>query len=702
MSDDGNKRVDSTPQGNGRPEAPQWLFDNISEASKNARKMYFVLLGFITYCSLAVLNTSDRELVLNDAVMLPLVSIELPLTAFLIAAPLLSLSVFLFFQLYLARLRGMIDTLRNDHAPVPKRRLYPWILNSAEDPEEGLTGWLQKLVVSVSLWWLLPSVLGLFALLSVKTHQQALSYLLAFCTVGGALLVVFFWRRFESRNHLVGPLLLLTVAILFGALQTFYVIPNAHSGIPWPDPIAKRIGENEGTLHKFLRRLVSVDISYNVLVEEPKFGKDRVPWVNLKQARLEGANMTATVLQRADLREARLDGAYMERSNLAGALLEGANLDGAILYNADLTRADLRGASLRDAKLREADLRGANLAGADLTGAELRYATLIGANFDHADLTDADLLYADASGATFRETLLCNADLRYVNLADATLIYSNLYDAKLQGANFRDMTMRKVYMVGANGVSAIDLLQAKSLYSLIADPGIIEALQVERPELLDQDLELLWHYKLQGVLRDEGLYYGPIDGRFGPVTREGLTRLQQRHKLDVTGRLDSSTRAKIELMAAQRNIQYLPSLGTEFQHGLDTVDMRFAELQETLQQHGFLGNVRLENLETAVQNAEFLEAVARFQAAMGLIPDGTLGPQSAKKLLAVHSGTAKPIMSVEDAQTLLRNHGAYQGEVTSSYNVDFEQALIQFQGEHCLVPDGRIRAETATILSVTP
>ena len=142
--DSGRKQQGRTAQ------AFTWLFENISEASKNGRALYFLLFGCLGYFTLAVLNTPDRSVVLNDAVKLPLLDIELPLTAFFVTAPIMALILFVFFQLYLNRLHGLVGAVR-EYAQTPRRRLYPWMLNIAEDPEPGFVGSLQKFVVTFSL-----------------------------------------------------------------------------------------------------------------------------------------------------------------------------------------------------------------------------------------------------------------------------------------------------------------------------------------------------------------------------------------------------------------------------------------------------------------------------------------------------------------------------------------------------------------------
>lgn len=88
-------------------------------------------------------------------------------------------------------------------------------------------------------------------------------------------------------------------------------------------------------------------------------------------------------------------------AKLAGADLAGADLRGADLSEADLSRADLT----------KADLTGAILIGACLAGASLFSTSLKDTNLTEADFCRADLRHADLRGATCKRTAFRGADL---------------------------------------------------------------------------------------------------------------------------------------------------------------------------------------------------------------------------------------------------------------------------------------------------
>lgn len=122
-----------------------------------------------------------------------------------------------------------------------------------------------------------------------------------------------------------------------------------------------------------------------------------------------GCNLYGKVLTKVDLRMAKL---------------KGANLFGATLTNKDLTGADLTNAFLK-----KADLDGAILVSVDLSHSNMIDAKVRGANLSNAKMVSANLYRAD-----FTESNLTNVDF-----TDATLAYANLSFADLSGANLKNV-----------------------------------------------------------------------------------------------------------------------------------------------------------------------------------------------------------------------------------------------------------------------
>lgn len=92
-----------------------------------------------------------------------------------------------------------------------------------------------------------------------------------------------------------------------------------------------------------------------------------VAWVDLSNARLEGAKLLRANLQNVSFMGSALRSNYFWEANLKRSTFSGANLMGSSLSYADLRGAYLMNANLFGANLRGANLRGANLRDANLT-----------------------------------------------------------------------------------------------------------------------------------------------------------------------------------------------------------------------------------------------------------------------------------------------------------------------------------------------
>ena len=120
--------------------------------------------------------------------------------------------------------------------------------------------------------------------------------------------------------------------------------------------------------------------------------------VDLRGARLQGANFDQAHLQNVDLDGARLQGVNFFMAHLQGASLVDTQLKEADLPFAQLQNSVLERAQLQEANLLEATLQGAHLADANLQGAKINYAHLQGAYLAGAQLQGAYLAGAQLGG----------------------------------------------------------------------------------------------------------------------------------------------------------------------------------------------------------------------------------------------------------------------------------------------------------------
>ena len=349
-------------------QAPDWLFDNIAEASKNARRIYLLYIGALAYFALTVFTTPDRRIFFNEPTRLPIVNLEVSFTSFIILAPVLAAFLFIYFQLYFNKVKRLIDELEAKYGAEEKRRLYPWLLNFTDELKSGFVGLCQRIIVNFSLWWSLPVVLMVLAFWSVKKQDPVLAYSLGIVPMIGTALVITFWTHYEPNPSVFksyGKSLLLASVLIFELLLVGWVVPSTLKG-------------------EFLR----IDLR----------GHSFPLGATLKGARLVGADLVGSSLEGADLREANLRGAKLQEANLKGADLSGAILFGADLSSAHLDKAKLVGADLREANLQGAWLFEANLQDARAQTADFRHATAGSLGFKLPNFLGADLRGADFRG----------------------------------------------------------------------------------------------------------------------------------------------------------------------------------------------------------------------------------------------------------------------------------------------------------------
>lgn len=460
----------------GQSSPPEWLPENIAEASKNARSIYLIYLGFLAYCFVTIVGTTDRQILLDESVRLPIIGVDVSFTGFFVIAPVIAIGTFVYLQLYLQRLELLKEKLGPDY---DTGRLYPWMLNVVDDANPGLVGVLQQAAVKIVLWWMLPIVLFLFAVWYLKAQDPVWGWgVVLVMPALGSTAVLYFWHKHEDvADSLLedlqkdwgkwalgvsGGVLQLAVLLLFVLTTLVGVVP----------PL---IGD-----------VATINVSDQALVTERKRAQY---WVNLSGKRLHGANLAEAILINADLRRAHLENASLQSirldsSDLRSARLNGADLSGSWLNEATLSGAQLTGANLSASRLHEADLVNTNLrnvdfGGAQIIDADLRSAQLNDADLQNARLNNSDLSEARLRGANLRKARLLHANLRRIrlekaNLFDARLDSTDLYAARLDDANLTGAHLNGAFLRSARLENG-DLSGAQLVGATLQDVRLREA-----------------------------------------------------------------------------------------------------------------------------------------------------------------------------------------------------------------------------------
>jgi uncharacterized protein YjbI with pentapeptide repeats len=463
-----------------KPKAPDWLIDNIAEASKNARKIYLIYVGILAYCALTIVSTTDRQLVLNEPARLPIIDVEVPLNGFFIISPFLMIFVFIYFQLYLNKLKRLFDELANGYAAEKASRIYPWLMNFADELKSGFVGKAQRFIVNFSLWWAMPLVLILNALWYIKKHAAVHSYILGIVPFIGMAVVILFWNYYETGQYKIrikkhwrlirsnkNKIGLVSAIIVIELLLIFILIPLSFQA---------GFLEFRGGVFEFLWPLLCVDLSYQKLVTEQKEEYGSLYWVDLRGVHLEGADLTGSILRKADLEDANLEKAYIVGANLIKARLWDAHLQGANLWGARLDSAELQGAQFQGAYLIDARLQGALLEDARLDSAELQGAQFQGAN----------LALAQLQGASLKRVWLDSANLWFAELDSANLEGAWLQGANLEGAWLQGANLQGAQLEGVRGLSIDSLSKVQTLYGAKLDSVLMKQIEKEYPHLLEE------------------------------------------------------------------------------------------------------------------------------------------------------------------------------------------------------------------------
>jgi uncharacterized protein YjbI with pentapeptide repeats len=436
---------------------------------------------------LRIFTTPDFQLVQNSSA-LPFSGSQtsLPYIPFYLFGPVVILSLYLCFHLYMQRLWDGIAQLpaifpdgRRLDACLPwfarwtARLHFKWLRKS-----HSPLAFLEAAIAILVLYWAAPVTVLLFWGRYLTLEDLRGTTLHIFLVAGAVTAAMNFPRMAgkafgpdtarpsakqiasNRRTHLI----LRSVPPVFGLLLfllsigTFLGVPHdyratAQSVAPgvraWAPDILWTFGYNP------FAQLTEADVS-----TKPRGwtgGEDEIASVrgaNLNRLRLRYIQAYGAFLVKAHLWQTDLRNAYLSEADLREANLRQVDLRFAVLDRAKLGHAALPEADLRNANLDRSDLREANLSFAVLSEATLLDATLDGANLYKSDLEMASLQRASLKKTDLREANLGNANLTLANLGESYLISTNMSNAHLKNADLSkailtDANLRKADLSGA-------------------------------------------------------------------------------------------------------------------------------------------------------------------------------------------------------------------------------------------------------------
>ena len=473
---------------------------SVEDAASLSGTLWLSYLFALFYIGIAAGAVTHKDLLLENAVKLPFLNVELPVVAFFALAPILFVISHAYTLMHFVLLAAKVGTFNAElrkKIPDPNpnaaptedissgraaelretrlglRRQLPsnifvQFLAGPRDIRDGGLGWCLKAVAWISLVIGPALLLLLLQIQFLPYHLEWVTWVQRFAVLADVTLLWFLWPAVLASRGAIQwprpwqfPALALLSLIPLGFAFTAATFPgewlDEHVGkkqwIP-PNRVTARLGlrqkDEDGTpiltsFHNLLfygekdvinRRRTSVFSNTLVL---PRFEA----WGEAKIDDPKGSKTAQQTLSlwRRNLDEAILDGADLRKVDLVRASLQRASLIGAKLQGASLGNAKLQGASLDDAQLQgaslgKAQLQGTSLLGTQLQGASLSQARLQGALLERAQFQGADLERAQLQGAA-----LDNATLQGALLKGAQLQGASLKGAYLQGTDFQKSTL---------------------------------------------------------------------------------------------------------------------------------------------------------------------------------------------------------------------------------------------------------------------
>jgi uncharacterized protein YjbI with pentapeptide repeats len=515
--------------------SPSAALKQVHEVARKADWLLCLTLLLDVVVGLRIFTTPDAQLVKNaSAVPFSALQNALPYIPFYLFGPVVILSLYLCFHLYIQRLwdgiaqlpaifpdGSRLDSCLPWYARWCARMHFHW-LRSSQSP----LAFLEAAFAIGVLYWIAPATILLFWARYLTLQDVRGTTLHILLVIGSAAAAANFPklagrafaantprrepepklnRRTDVNIPRIGPpvfgllLFLLSIGIFSGVPHGYR--PEGGSPAPgvraWAADILWTFGYNP------FAQLTETDVSTKprgwTAGEEDS---DGVTGANLNRLRLRyiqgyGAFLVKARLWRTDLRNAYLSEADLREANLRQADLRFAVLDRARLAhaalpeadlrNANLDRADLRNANLSFTALSETTLLDATLDGANLYKSDLHSASLQRASLRKADLREANLEYSNLTMANLAESYLASTKLNSVRLKSANLSKAILTDADLrkadlsgallgnavlQGTDLTGANLHGADLRGAEGLTAAQVCAASSLWETQMDENL--------------------------------------------------------------------------------------------------------------------------------------------------------------------------------------------------------------------------------------
>lgn len=544
---------------------------SVDETARRLSGVFTTYLLAGIYIAVAIATTTDKQLLLETKLQLPLLTIALPVRGFYIVVPfaLLVLHLYLLLNIYFLSIKQVafeeaLQKLQDKSEQDWQRGLLlPLAISplSIQAERSLVIRSVLRLIIWVTVIAAPPVLLEFIQLQFLPYHSVPITWWHRAIFLLDLAVLWVIWRiilncrpkKHEPRSSRISKILCrLRVAAMCLMIMTSCLFSLVVATVPGEslDRPARFLDRLKDQLHRNLivrsttfveeappPELVAVYIQQGKTVDDAWL--DHAKGIRLQERDLRGADFSYSSFYNADLRGVRLDSA-----TLAGSNFQGANLSRVKKQSGGFVPSSLRGANLFDADLQGANLMYAELQGADLSAAKLQGVNLYMANLQAVKTPVVTTLGKALAGVDLRGASLFGVKLQAADLPGANLQGVDLRTAQLQGANLEEANLKGSFLAYAE-------FQGANLKAAILD--ICDLSNVQVGPLTAGDADNI-RKQLAGALSDSTL-----ESALSSIPLQGKpTKLDLPEKLRVRGAFYGNDFAKVAAIPGPMPVdQYL-------------------------------------------------------------------------------------------------------------------------------------------------
>jgi len=216
---------------------------------------------------------------------------------------------------------------------------------------------------------------------------------------------------------------------------------------------------------------------------------------------------------------------------------------------------------------------------------------------------------------------------------------------------------------------------------------------------------------VQQALKDQGFYYGQVDGQAGSETDAAIKRYQIRQGLDVTGKLDEPTLDSLNLAGNTANRQTVEAVPQDSGNSAGVTPEATPAPRVVQSDKEFLDHHPAGTPAPAPPVDDDSVPPPQVRPAVQVPPPPadqagqTLPADYARFLRKTPYETAPVVVqrsTVQRAQERLARSGFYRGVADAELSDTFSRALVAYQHDAELSPTGRLDMDTLADMNLLP